>query len=1006
MGADDRDLTERQEQLGEILADWLEAEERGRVPARQEWLARHAEFAPELQEFLADTERFQGLAVPLREVARAAHVAFAFQPPRPPTAPPPGPLGDYELLEEIGQGGMGVVYRARQRSLGRLVALKMVRPGPGDRAADLQRFRNEAELVAQLDHPHVVPIYEVGEHEGCVYFTMKLVEGGGLDTWLADFAADPRAAARLLVPVARAVHHAHQRGILHRDLKPSNVLLDRAGQPHITDFGLAKRVEGDTVLTQSGVLVGTPAYMAPEQATGQRGGVTTAADVYGLGAILYALLTGRPPFQGASLLDTLERVKGRAPEPPGRLNPRVARDLETVCLRCLHKDPHRRYESAAALADDLERWLRGEPILARPVGRLESFWRWCRRQPVQAALGAALLLAVVLGVSLVVWQWQRAEENYRAAEKSRQEAEENARVAEVHRRAAVAREAEVEDSFRLAHEAVKDFTTRVSQSGQLEAHGLDPLHRDLLQKAQAYYEKFLKRRRHDPALRRELAEATVRLADIIRDTGPPEKALTPYRRVLALCQELVRADPRSPLLRRNEALLHSRIAAVFHVLGRRGDALDSSLRAKAVLEDALRTWPEDESLEAELAGTYHNLGTTLGGENRVGAGLAAFAQARARYEKLLRGRPDDPDLQAKLAHTHNNLGMLLGNHDRWDEALEAHRKAASLRGQLAHRFPGDRGLQLALAESLWNLGNCSRERGQPGESVKPLAEAQGILERLVRARPHMIPYRVQLGLNSAALGLGRLAKNDPGALDSLEQARQIFQKLTRQQPNSPAHQLRLEKVLRDTARAHSRLGQDIQAVQVFEAASAVADGLARRYPNQPGHASRLAAILHSHAETLARLGRLEEARSSVRRAVAHQRRALEKAPKEAREPRQLAGHYTLLAAVERALGRPDEAVQATQKRLDLLPDDANELYLAARDLGLTAAAPKGEPAARSRAAGLAVDALRRAVAAGFRDAERARTDPALAPVRARPEFQQLLLDMGKAPGSPSAPPGP
>ncbi len=277
-------------------------------------------------------------------------------------------FGDYELIKELGRGGMGVVYKARQISLNRPVAVKLLKADILASDDELRRFQNEAEAVALLDHPHIVPIFEVGEHEGRQYFSMKLVGGPSLEKKLSDYAADPKAAARLVKTAAEAVHHAHQRGILHRDLKPSNILLDERGEPYVTDFGLAKRVEGDSEMTVSGAILGTPPYMAPEQASGRRGAVTTATDVYGLGAILYALLTGPGPFRGESLADILEQVREQPPERPVEAQPRTPRDLEIICLKCLEKDPRRRYASAQALAEDLGRYVAGEPITARPAG--------------------------------------------------------------------------------------------------------------------------------------------------------------------------------------------------------------------------------------------------------------------------------------------------------------------------------------------------------------------------------------------------------------------------------------------------------------------------------------------------------------------------------------------------------------------------------------------------------------------------------------------------------------
>jgi WD40 repeat protein/tRNA A-37 threonylcarbamoyl transferase component Bud32 len=308
-------------------------------------------------------------------------------------------FGDYELSRELGRGGMGVVYKARQISLNRPVALKMIRSAALASEDERRRFQNEAEAIALLDHPHIVPILEVGCHDDQPYFSMKLIGGPSLDKKLDEYANNPKAAARLVKTAAEAVHHAHQRGILHRDLKPANIVLDDRGEPHVTDFGLAKRVEGDSELTHSGAIMGTPAYMAPEQASGRRGAVTTASDVYGLGAILYATLTGRAPFGGESAEETLAQVRESLPTPPTRLRPQVPHDLEVICLKCLEKEPSRRYASARDLADDLLRYLRGEPILARPVGKAQRAWMWCRRNKAISALAALLVASMVLGTA-------------------------------------------------------------------------------------------------------------------------------------------------------------------------------------------------------------------------------------------------------------------------------------------------------------------------------------------------------------------------------------------------------------------------------------------------------------------------------------------------------------------------------------------------------------------------------------------------------------------------------
>jgi hypothetical protein len=398
MASESGDSTSREQRINELIAAYLKAVDAGQAPDRREWLARYPDLADEVEAFLADNEQVSRLA----EVLRA--------PTEPPADPPPGStvhyFGDYELLEEIARVGMGVVYKARQISLNRVVALKVILAGQLASKDDVQRFRTEIEATANLDHPNIVPLYEVGEYDGQQFFTMKLIEGSNLARQEAQLKEQPREAARLLAVVARAVHYAHQRGIIHRDLKPANVLLDGAGQPLVTDFGLAKRIEGSPALTQTGAILGTPSYLAPEQASGKKG-ATTAVDVYGLGAILYELLTGRPPFRAETPLDTVVQVLEQEPESPRQLNRKIDRDLETVCLKCLRKEPAKRYGSAEKLAEDLERWLRGEPVHARPIRLGGRLVKWVKRRPFIASFAAVVVLVSLLSLGFVRWQGEK-----------------------------------------------------------------------------------------------------------------------------------------------------------------------------------------------------------------------------------------------------------------------------------------------------------------------------------------------------------------------------------------------------------------------------------------------------------------------------------------------------------------------------------------------------------------------------------------------------------------------
>jgi len=469
----------REQRVNEAIAAYLEAMDAGEAPDPKEFIAAHGDISAELNSFFTNRAEFERMAEPLQPAGgagtpQAQHDDVTLPPASEPTETPTiaptivpernadaaiGTMvryfGDYELVEEIARGGMGVVYKARQVSLNRIVALKMILAGQLASEEDVQRFHAEAEAAANLDHPGIVPIYEVGEHEGQHYFSMGFVEGSSLSAKVADGPLTPKEAAEYTKKVAEAVAYAHEKGVIHRDLKPANVLLQAEDthasqntgtpdlqpsafslQPKVTDFGLAKKVEGDSGLTATGQILGTPGYMPPEQASGKIGEVSETADIYSLGAILYCLLTSRPPFQADNPLDTLMQVLEREPVSPRQLNPNVPQDLETICLKCLEKDRHRRYASAQALADELQRFLNDEPIQARPISAPARAWRWCKRKPGLAGLWVAvtlLLLTLSIGGPVVAYKQAdlrgQAEGARAQAEGKRQEAEQESRRA-------------------------------------------------------------------------------------------------------------------------------------------------------------------------------------------------------------------------------------------------------------------------------------------------------------------------------------------------------------------------------------------------------------------------------------------------------------------------------------------------------------------------------------------------------------------------------------------------
>jgi formylglycine-generating enzyme required for sulfatase activity/tetratricopeptide (TPR) repeat protein/predicted Ser/Thr protein kinase len=430
MSSTPHEPSSRDQRVNEAIAVYIEAMERGQRLDRERFLADHSDLQNELHSFLANHDQFVEDAGAARETC-GEETRIVLAEGESLTAPdgatqtshqsgvPAGrnvlrQIGDYELLHEIARGGMGVVFKARQASLNRTVAVKMILGGQIAGPDDVQRFHTEAEAAAQLDHSGIVPIYEVGEHEGQHYFSMGFVEGRSLAQQVAGGPLDPKTAADIVQAVSEAVQYAHDRGVIHRDLKPGNILLDRHGKPRVTDFGLAKLSEGGSELTGTGQILGTPSYMPPEQAAGWMNEVGRHSDIYSLGAILYCLLTGRPPFQAATAVETFRQVLEHDPVPPRLFNSSVPRDLETICLKCLRKEPAKRYARAAELCADLRRFLAGEPIFARRVGGGERTWKWIKRRPAVAAMIAISLLAVVgSGIAIAVIRSEAAEEEAR-----------------------------------------------------------------------------------------------------------------------------------------------------------------------------------------------------------------------------------------------------------------------------------------------------------------------------------------------------------------------------------------------------------------------------------------------------------------------------------------------------------------------------------------------------------------------------------------------------------------
>jgi tRNA A-37 threonylcarbamoyl transferase component Bud32 len=476
-----------------------------------------------------------------------------FPPPQAPseseTLAPPAPapafpgcdaVPGYEILRELGRGGMGVVYQARHTKLNRLVALKMILAGSHAGAADLARFQTEAEAIARLQHPNIVQVYEVGEHEGKPFFSLEFCGGGSLEKKLNGTPLPARKAAALVETLARAMQAAHEKGVIHRDLKPANVLLAEDGTPKITDFGLAKKLD-EAGQTQSGAIIGTPSYMAPEQAGGKSGSIGPAADVYALGAILYECLTGRPPFKAATALDTIMQVVSDDPVPPRQLQTKTPRDLETICLKCLHKEAAKRYGTARELADDLRRFLGGEPIRARPVGRVERMWKSIKRRP---ALALLLIPAFVAAITcLLPVAFSLASGGVTAAA-----------LGVWLYRVMTARLREAREKLQLARQIVDDCYTQVARSWLNDEQSKDDLQREFLIKTQDLYEILAEERDGDPTISRGTGLAHFHVGQVFhRALKNMVEAERSYAKAIAIQEQLCQKYPMVAVYRQDLA---------------------------------------------------------------------------------------------------------------------------------------------------------------------------------------------------------------------------------------------------------------------------------------------------------------------------------------------------------------------------------------------------------------------------------------------------------------------
>jgi serine/threonine protein kinase len=904
-------------------------------------------------------------------------------PPEDATDPECWPSIDgYEILGVLGRGGLGVVYRARQNDLGREVALKMLAAGEWSSAADARRLRHDAETAACLRHDHIVPIYAVGQHHGLPYCVMELIAGGCLAQRLTDLVNEPREAARLIAAAARAVHHAHLHGICHRDVKPSNILLRVRGplpgrdgsngsttgplrhrlcdlDACVADFGLAKRTREDRGLTMIGAVVGTPGYMAPEQIRSEQ--PTPAADVYGLGAVLYECLTGQPPARAATEFDTLLMTLHSEPERPRALNSRLPRDLETVCLKCLEKEPRRRYPSADALADELERWLRGEPVQARRVGPFGRAWRWCRRRPLAAALAAALVLTLLGGISGIVYQLQQA----RAASRQAEAALHEARASDA-------------QSMQLLNELLPS-----SASAPLQMRYSQRLPRiDALLAAEAHFDGLLRKHPDDSRVRIALTTVHGTLGNLyalrgqaartqacFRDAcdlwesaarqdprnaeyrdwlaatyywqavaasrfGHTERGLRFTQQAYALWQELAEEQPGNLAALEKAAFCRGLLLAVRDAVLNGKELLPVLEEEKARLGQRLSEEPANTRCRKRLALACLVLGEFHLGQGATEAADACWRQAHAHYQTLA-AQPEDVLVQIDLAQCCFRLMASQSADPYYTEAVARLGEAANRLTCLVEEHPGQEWLPHMLLRAYGYLVACHWKAGQAAQAEATFQEK--VQPLVTQISKHAADRRggAVSNLLDAARWVWQAKRS--AALPMAREAAALAEKYADDVLRDPEFCETLASTSLAIATLLCQLGNPAESLRLAEQARRLFTGLSRAAPDVPQYAHGLSATWERIGKARWALGQADEALAAFRESAAAQRQVLHQAPAIPLYRRALSRCYDRLVHWGTLRGDRPTVAAALREREKLWLDDAAELMEVGRDFERLAA---------------------------------------------------------------------
>jgi tetratricopeptide (TPR) repeat protein len=781
----------------------------------------------------------------------------------------------YEILSELGRGGMGVVYKARQKGLDRLVALKMILSGGHAGATELLRFRTEARAVAQLHHPNIIQIHEVGELDGCPYFSLEYLDGGCLADRIVVAPLPPVEAATLVRALADAMDCAHRAGIIHRDLKPGNILLSSDGTPKITDFGLAKRLEPDTGQTRTGAVLGTPSYMAPEQAEGKTHEIGPAADIYALGAVLYDLITGRPPFRGESVLDTLEQVRTVEPVPPSRHQAMLPLDLDIICLTCLQKEPRKRYATAGALAEDLRRFLEGEPILARPTPAWERGYKWTKRHPATAALVAVSALALIgFGTGGVAWAVQ-ADALRAAADQERVHAvalknlaDEERDKAEASERLAQHERARAASNFQSARAAVDQLLVRIGRERLANEPHMDLVRRDLLEKALHFHLRFLNAESDNPEVRWEAGQAYVAVADIHEMLGQSTKADKAYQQAINMLQALADEFPERAEFRRDLAAAHNNLSLVLQATGRTEDALKEFERGQAIRARLVEQHPAVFKYKWDLAEGHDRRGLQAQQSNNLAGARTSFIEAARLFGELIHVVPDAPDYVMDLARVRVNLAAVEQTLGEPRAAEAEYRRALAALRLLVEKHAEVREYRQETARALLNLATLLHQAKSYSEAEKCYKEAITLFTGLASEYPTVPDFRQLLATSSNDFGELLLQTQKPDeASRQLHEAATRFAQLAREFPALPVYRQEQAKSMHNLGILYHSTKRPREALEVLNQAVAIRRKLADEYPNDVEPRQLLAQSLAETAIALAHDNELKKAVAEFRKAI-------------------------------------------------------------------------------------------------------------------------------------------